>query len=167
MAKKTQNNLPQLAPEQKNSYPPHGGIAMHHTHDHRSARVMLPVPGPLPNLTSLSPEQMNVAQLEEALKESQNPSMRLRKLRHPINLKSCLLSTLFIILATVGVTIFIIWLMVDVFDFGYVWYDFIDRLGIRDFFRSFGSWITGNGWNGWREAEEAVVRALTHLSNLF
>ncbi|MCL2234750.1 MAG: hypothetical protein FWC11_01375 [Firmicutes bacterium] len=154
--KRNKNNLPQIAPEQNSGMPPphhHGGGMMTHA-SYQSQSAVYPAPGPLPNLTSLSPEQMNVVQLEEALKESQNPSMRLRRLRHPINVRSCLLSVLFIVLAVAGVTLFIIWLMVDVFDFGYVWFDATYDLGIRAFFRSFASWITGNGWNGWRETTD-------------
>ncbi|MCL2861165.1 MAG: hypothetical protein FWE22_02000 [Firmicutes bacterium] len=173
--KNNQNNLPQIAPQQSEMHPPpHGGMMTTHTYQQNS-QVMYPAPGPLPNLTSLSPEQMNVVQLEEALRESQNPSMRLRRLRHPINVRSCFLSLLFITLALVGVTIFVIWLMVNVFDFGYVWYDFTTDLGIRDFFRSFGSWITGNGWNGWREVYNgngyengyAVVQMINYIRSIF
>ena len=56
-------------------------------------------------LANLSPEQMTAAQLEQAIKESNDPSTRLKKLRSPLNVRSCLLNVLLLIVFTLGIVI--------------------------------------------------------------
>ncbi len=104
-----------------------------------------------PDISQLSPEQLSQMQLEEAIKESSNPAMKLKKLRSPLNLRSILLNLLFLILLTIVATFLFIWIFrVDKFDFGYVAKDMLSDFGITqaftNFFRRLGNLFTGKGW---------------------
>lgn len=103
-----------------------------------------------PNLSNLSPEQLNQLQLEEAIKESNNPSMKLKKLKHPLSWKSFLLNLLILVLLTLVIAFVWIALKVDNFNFVVVIKDLLNDSGIGPafvgFFTKFGNWITGKGW---------------------
>ncbi|MCH5155833.1 MAG: hypothetical protein J1F69_04430 [Clostridiales bacterium] len=94
-------------------------------------------------LANLSPEQMTAAQLEQAIKESNDPNTKLKKLRSPINLRSCLLNVLILIVATLAVVILWCYLVVDTFNFGTIMSDMFGKFGITDFFKNLGSTISG------------------------
>ncbi|MDE6293034.1 MAG: hypothetical protein K2L88_00225 [Clostridiales bacterium] len=97
-------------------------------------------------LANLSPDQMTQAQIEQAIKESNDPNNRRKKLRSPINLRSCLLNILILIVATLAVVILWCFLVVDKFNFGVIMSDMFGKFGITDFFKNLGSTISG--WFG-------------------
>lgn len=97
-------------------------------------------------LSNLSPEQMTAAQLEQAIKESNDPNTRLKKLRSPINVRSCLLNILILIVATLAVVILWCWIVVDRFNFTLIMSDMFGKFGITDFFKNLGDTISG--WFG-------------------
>ncbi|MCH5165691.1 MAG: hypothetical protein J1G01_04750 [Clostridiales bacterium] len=94
-------------------------------------------------LANLSPDQMTTAQLEQAIKESNDPGNRLKKLRSPLNIKSCLLNILILIVVTFAIVVFWCWLAVDKFNFAHVMSDMMDKFGITSFFKNMGSTISG------------------------
>ena len=94
-------------------------------------------------LANMSPEQMTAAQLEQAIKESNDPNSRLKKLRSPLNVRSCLLNILILIVFTLAIVILWCYLAVDKFNFVTVMSDMFDKFGISDFFKNMGSTISG------------------------
>ena len=94
-------------------------------------------------LSQMSPEQMTAAQLEQAIKESNDPNTRLKKLRSPVNLRSCLLNVLILIVATLAVVILWCWIVVDDFNFVTIMSDMMNKFGITQFFKMIGSTIAG------------------------
>ncbi|MDE7163894.1 MAG: hypothetical protein K2O04_00510 [Clostridiales bacterium] len=97
-------------------------------------------------LANLSPDQMTQAQIEQAIKESNDPNNKLKKLRSPINLRSCLLNVLILIVATLAVVILWCFFVVDKFNFGLIMSDMFGKFGITEFFTNLGSTISG--WFG-------------------
>lgn len=97
-------------------------------------------------LANLSPDQMTQAQIEQAIKESNDPNNRLKKLRSPINVRSCLLNILILIVATLAVVILWCYIVVDKFSFGVIMSDMFGKFGITEFFTNLGSTISG--WFG-------------------
>ncbi|MCH5154793.1 MAG: hypothetical protein J1F71_06235 [Clostridiales bacterium] len=98
---------------------------------------------PAGDLSNLTPEQMTAAQIEQAIKESNDPNSKLKKLRSPLNVKSCLLNLLILIVATFGVVILWTFLVVDTFNFGTIMSDMFSKFGITQFFTNLGSTISG------------------------
>lgn len=94
-------------------------------------------------LSQMNPDQMTAQQLEQAIKESQDPEARLKKLKSPLNVKSCLLNILFLIILTLGIVILWCWIEVDKFNFGTVVKDMSDQFGITAAFEGFGEWLKG------------------------
>lgn len=94
-------------------------------------------------LANMSPEQMTAAQLEQAIKESNDPNSRLKKLRSPLNVRSCLLNILILIVLTLAIVILWCYLAVDKFNFVTVMSDMFDKFGISEFFKNMGSTISG------------------------
>ncbi len=95
-------------------------------------------------LSAMSPEQMTAAQLEQAIKESNDPESRLKKLHSPISVKSCLLNILILIVLTIGIVILWCFLAVDKFNFGTVFSHMMHEFGIAQFFENM--WTTISGW---------------------
>ena len=54
---------------------------------------------PVPNM-QLTPEQEVQMQMEQAIKESNDPASRLKKLKSPLNVGGCLLNLLFLVVLT-------------------------------------------------------------------
>lgn len=94
-------------------------------------------------LSNMSPEQMTAAQIEQAIKESNDPNNRLKKLRSPLNVRSCLLNVLILIVATLAVVILWCFIVVDKFNFVTVMSDMMSKFGITQFFTNMGSTISG------------------------
>lgn len=94
-------------------------------------------------LSNLSPDQMTAAQLEQAIKESNDPNTKLKKLRSPINVRSCLINIAILIVATFAVVILWCWLVVDSFNFGTIMSDMFSKFGITQFFSNLGKTISG------------------------
>lgn len=94
-------------------------------------------------LANMSPDQMTAAQLEQAIKESNDPNNKLKKLRSPINVRSCLINIAILIVATFAVVILWCWLVVDTFDFGTIMSDMFSKFGITQFFSNLGKTISG------------------------
>ena len=90
--------------------------------------------------SQLSPEQMTQMQMEQAIKESQDPSSRLKKLRSPLSVRGCLLNLLILIVLTVGIVLLCCYLMLDreTFNLGTVIKDMLDKFKITDFFKMIG-----------------------------
>ena len=86
---------------------------------------------------------MTAAQIEQAIKESNDPNSKLKKLRSPLNVKSCLLNVLILIVATFAVVILWTFLVVDTFNFGTIMSDMFSKFGITQFFTNLGSTISG------------------------
>lgn len=97
-------------------------------------------------LSQMSPEQMTAAQLEQAIKESNDPNTKLKKLRNPINVRSCLLNLLVLIVLTFAVVILWCALVVDKFNFATLMSDMMSKFGITQFFSNMGKTIAG--WFG-------------------
>ena len=93
--------------------------------------------------SQLTADQLTQAQLEEAIKESQDPSARLKKLRNPFNVRSCLLNILILVVLTVGIVLLCCYLMLDkeTFNLWVVIKDIFDKFGITKFFRAIGNWL--------------------------
>jgi hypothetical protein len=109
---------------------------------------------------TLSPEQMTQLQLEEAIKESQNPSMRLKKLRSPWSVRSCLLNLLFLVILTLAVVFILAWTLpgykVDKFHFGVLWMNMFEEFGIVGFFNRIGEYFAN--CNAEQPAAELFMR---------
>ena len=97
-------------------------------------------------LANMSPDQITAAQLEQAIKDSNDPNTKLKKLRSPLNVRSCLLNVLILIVATLAVVILWCFIVVDKFDFALVMGDMMDQFGISEFFANMGKTISG--WFG-------------------
>ncbi|MCH5351568.1 MAG: hypothetical protein J1F39_06350 [Clostridiales bacterium] len=95
-----------------------------------------------PPLSSMSPDQMTAQQLEQAIKESQDPDARLRKIKSPLNVKSCLLNVLFLVILTLGIVVLWCFIEVDRFNFVTVVKDMSNQFGITQFFENVGNWFT-------------------------
>lgn len=93
-------------------------------------------------LSTMSPDQMTSAQLEQAIKESNDPESRLKRLRSPINVRSCLLNILILIILTLGIVILWCFLAVDKFSFGTVFSDMMHKFGIAQAFEGFWNWLS-------------------------
>ncbi len=93
--------------------------------------------------SQLTPEQLTQIQMEEAIKESQDPSSRLKKLRSPFNVRSCLLNLLILVVLTVGIVLLCCFLLLDreTFSLAVVVKDIFNQFGITKFFRSIGNWF--------------------------
>lgn len=95
------------------------------------------------DLSNLTPEQMTAAQIEQAIKESNDPNSKLKKLRSPLNVRSCLLNVLILIVATFAVVVLWTFLVVDTFNFSTIMSDMFSKFGITQFFTNLGSTISG------------------------
>ena len=80
--------------------------------------------------TKLTAEQLAQLQLEEAVKESTDPSSRLRKLKSPLSVGGCLIMLAIFIVATVLIVFFVCSFMVDDFRPLVLAYDMLDKFGI-------------------------------------
>ena len=98
---------------------------------------------PAGDLSNLTPDQMTAAQIEQAIKESNDPNSKLKKLRSPLNVRSCLLNVLILIVATFAVVILWTYLVVDTFNFGTIMSDMFSKFGITQFFTNLGNTISG------------------------
>lgn len=94
-------------------------------------------------LANMSPEQMTAAQLEQAIKESNNPESRLKKLRSPVNVRSCLLNILFLIIMTLAIVMIWCAVAVDKFNFVVVVKDMSSQFGITQGFQWLFAQIRG------------------------
>jgi len=98
-------------------------------------------------MENMSPEMVTQMQVEQAIKESQNPGMKLRKLRSPLNVRSCLLNVLAFVVLTLVIVFLIIafWpgVGVDQFHFPTVIGDMWVQFGFAGFFSMIGNWFTG------------------------
>lgn len=93
--------------------------------------------------SKMTAEQLTQAQIEEAIKESQDPSSRLKKIKSPLSVKSCLLNLMILIVLTVGIVLLVCWIKLDkeTFNLWVVIKDILDKFKITDFFRSIGRWF--------------------------
>ncbi len=100
--------------------------------------------------SQMTADQMTQAQIEEAIKESQDPSSRLKKLRSPFSVRSCLLNLLILVVLTVGIVLLCCYFMLDKETFN-LWVVIKDMLGkvptekhsVLWFFKTIGSKIKG------------------------
>ena len=92
--------------------------------------------------SKMTADQMSQAQIEEAIKESQDPSSRLKKLRSPLSVKGCLLNILILVVLTVAIVILCCYLLLDkeTFNLWVVIKDLFDKFGITK------AWNTVVGW---------------------
>lgn len=97
-------------------------------------------------LSAMMPDQMTAQQLEQAIKESNDPESRLKKLHSPISVKSCLLNILFLIIMTLAIVIIWCAIAVDKFNFVRVVTDMSDKFGITSGFQWL--WAQISGWFG-------------------
>lgn len=91
-----------------------------------------------------SPENMTNSQLEQAIKDSNDPASSLKKIKSPVSVKNFFLFLLGFILLTF--TIVIVWcaIAVDKFNFVTVIKDMSYQYGITQFFQNM--WTTMSGW---------------------
>ena len=93
-------------------------------------------------LSAMMPEQMSPAQLEQAIKESNDPSSQLKKLKSPISVKSCLFNILMLIVLTLVIVIVWCVIAVDKFNFVTVVKDMSWQFGITQGFQWLGAQIS-------------------------
>ena len=93
--------------------------------------------------SQLTADQLTQAQIEEAIKESQDPSARLKKIRSPFNVRSCLLNILILVVLTIGIVLLCCYIMLDkaTFNLLVVIKDIFNKFGITKFFRMIGNWF--------------------------
>ena len=93
--------------------------------------------------SKMSAEEFSQAQMEEAIKESQDPATKLKKIRSPFNVGNCLINVLVLIVLTVGIVLLICYIMLDksTFNLWVVVKDIFDKFGITKFFQSVGAWF--------------------------
>lgn len=93
--------------------------------------------------SQMTADQMTQAQIEEAIKESQDPSSRLKKLRSPLSIRGCLLNLLILVVLTVGIVLLCCYFMLDkeTFNLGVVVKDILDKFKITKFFKMIGNWF--------------------------
>ena len=95
---------------------------------------------PVPNM-QLTPEQEVQMQMEQDIKESNDPASRLKKLKSPLNVGGCLLNLLFLVVLTFALVYLILYFQVDKFNFVTVTKDMMEKLGVTGFFRAIGNWF--------------------------
>ena len=117
----------------------------------------------------MTPDQVTQVQVEQAIKESQNPGMRLRKLRSPLNVRSCLLNLLFFVILTLVIAFLVIafWpgVGVDRFNFGIVVRDMWYQFGLQAFFNRIGEWFS-NLFSSCGSSTTDVYGAMFRLSGI-
>lgn len=91
----------------------------------------------------MTADQMTQAQIEEAIKESQDPASRLKKLRSPLSVRSCLLNLVILVVLTLAIVILVCYLLLDheTFSLLVVIKDILNKFKITDFFRTIGNWF--------------------------
>ena len=92
----------------------------------------------------LTPDQSASAQLEQAIRDSNDPSSQLKKLRSPISVKNFFLFLLAFIVLTIAIVLVWCAIAVDKFDFVTVISDMSRQYGITQFFQNL--WATMSGW---------------------
>ena len=97
-------------------------------------------------LSQMSPDQMTAAQIEQAIKESNDPTSRLKRLHSPISVKSCLLNILVLIVMTLVIVVVWCAIAVDKFSFVTVVKDMSSQFGITQGFQWL--WAQISGWFG-------------------
>lgn len=110
--------------------------------------------------SKLTPEQLAQLQLEEAIKESTDPSSRLKKLKSPLSVGGCLGMLAIFIVATLLIVFIVCWIMVDTFNPLVIAKDMCDKFGITGFFKAIGDWFKGL-FGGKKETEEIIKAALS------
>lgn len=96
-------------------------------------------------------------QMEQAIKESNDPASRLKKLKSPLNVGGCLLNLLFLVVLTFALVYLILYFQVDKFNFVTVTKDMMDKLGVTGFFQAIGNWFKKLfGGKGGEEATELL-----------
>lgn len=93
--------------------------------------------------TKLTADQLAQLQLEEAIKESTDPSSRLRKLKSPLSVGGCLMMLAIFIVATTVIVFFVCSFMVDNFNPLTLAKDMLDKFGITQLFKIIGDFFTG------------------------
>lgn len=93
--------------------------------------------------SQMTADQLTQVQLEEAIKESQDPSTKLKKLKSPLSFKSCLLNLVILVVLTVAIVLLCCYIMLDheTFNLWVVIKDMFNKFGITDFFKKIGSWF--------------------------
>ena len=116
--------------------------------------------------SKLTAEQLAQLQLEEAIKESTDPSSRLRKLKSPLSVGGCLIMLAIFIVATILIVFFVCSLMVDNFHPLTIAKDMLDKFGITHLFEVIGDFFrnlfNGGGGDGGGESTE-MIKALLAL----
>ncbi len=110
------------------------------------AQGIPPTGTPSVPLSAMMPDQMTPQQLEQAIKESNDPESRLKKLHSPISVRSCLLNLLFLIILTLAIVVIWCAVAVDKFNFVTVVKDMSDQFGITSGFQWL--WAQISGWFG-------------------
>lgn len=92
---------------------------------------------------TLTADQLTQAQIEEAIKESQDPSAKLKKLKSPLSIKGCLLNLLILVVLTIGIVLLICYIRLDkeTFNLLVVVKDILNKFGITGFFQKIGDWF--------------------------
>ena len=108
MAKKETKKKEKMAKKAENKVPPSSGKKS--KKNKADAATGLP-----PNVdpSQLTAEQLTQVLIEEAIKESQDPSSKLKKLRSPLSVKGCLLNILILVVLTVGIVFLCCYLLLD------------------------------------------------------
>ena len=93
--------------------------------------------------SKMTAEEFSQAQMEEAIKESQDPASKLKKIRSPFTVGNILINLLVLIVLTVGIVLLICYIMLDkaTFDLWVVVKDIFDQYGITKFFQQVGAWF--------------------------
>lgn len=115
--------------------------------------------------TKLTSDQLAQLQLEEAIKESTDPSSRLRKLKSPLSVGGCLIMLAIFIVATVLIVFLVCSFMVDNFNPLTLAKDMLDKFGITHLFEVIGDFFRNlfGGGGGGDGGDEDAARVLLSL----
>lgn len=105
--------------------------------------------------SKLAPEQVAQLQLEEAIKESTDPSSRLRKLKSPLSVGGCLTTLAVFVVLTVLIVFLVCFMLVDTFNPITIALDMLDKFGISAIFKTIADFFTGL-FSGGGEAAASV-----------
>ncbi len=123
-----------------------GDPALAQTQDVAAAAAAANINSMALDRNAVTADQMTQAQIEAAIKESQDPSSKLKKLRSPLSVKGCLLNL--VILLVVTIVIVYLWLYLfeldkDTFNILTVTKSILSEFGITQFFQRIGAWFAG------------------------
>lgn len=78
-----------------------------------------------------------------AIKESNDPTAKLKKLKSPLSPFGCFINIIFLIVLTIIVGLIICAIMIDKFNLGVVVKDILNKFGIINWLNAIKEWVVG------------------------